>query len=93
MCQTREAVRIAVIGDYTPQFESHPATTDAIRLAANALGLEVSVEWMPTPGTSEGSLGRYDGLWAAPGSPYQSFEGMLRAIRLARERQWPFVGT
>lgn len=28
-----------------------------------------------------------------PGSPYQSFDGMLRGIQFARERNWPFVGT
>lgn len=32
-------------------------------------------------------------LWAAPGSPYKSFDGMLKGIEFARSRDWPFLGT
>ena len=85
--------RIAVVGDYTPEFESHPATTEALLLAGRSLGLETTVEWVPTSEVSEERLRGFQGLWAAPGSPYKSFDGMLRAIRCARERRWPFVGT
>ena len=28
-----------------------------------------------------------------PGSPYKSFDGMLKGIEFARERDWPFLGT
>ncbi len=33
------------------------------------------------------------GLWIAPASPYRSMEGALEAIRWARERQIPLLGT
>ena len=85
--------RIAVVGDYTPEFESHPATTEALLLAGRSLGLETTVEWIPTPEASADRLRGFQGVWAAPGSPYKSFTGMLSAIRCARERMWPFVGT
>ena len=85
--------RIAVVGDYTPEFESHPATTEAIHLAGRSLGMEITVEWVPTTEVSEERLRGFQGIWAAPGSPYKSFRGMLDAIRFARERRWPFVGT
>jgi len=35
----------------------------------------------------------YGGIVAAPGSPYASMEGVLAAIRHARERGVPFTGT
>jgi CTP synthase (UTP-ammonia lyase) len=38
-------------------------------------------------------LERCDALWASPGRPYRSMEGALAAIRFARDRNWPFVGT
>jgi len=38
-------------------------------------------------------LERFDGLWASPGSPYESAEGMLKGIEFARRRDWPFLGT
>ena len=85
--------RVAVVGDYTPEFESHPATTEALLLAGRSLGRETTVEWMPTPEVSEDRLRGFQGIWAAPGSPYKSFTGMLSAIRFARERLRPFVGT
>ena len=85
--------RIAVVGDYTPEFESHPATTEAILLAGRSLGAEATVEWLPTTEVTEDRLHSFHGIWAAPGSPYQSFSGMLAAIRFARERLRPFVGT
>src|SRR6202161_4928999 len=43
--------------------------------------------------TAEKTLEGFDGLWAAPGSPYKSFYGMLKGIEFARRRDWPFLGT
>ena len=85
--------RIAVVGDYNPEFASHPATTESIELAGRSLGLETTIEWVPTTEAGEDRLRGFGGLWAAAGSPYQSLQGMLSAIRLARESRWPFVGT
>jgi CTP synthase (UTP-ammonia lyase) len=92
-----EAVKIGIIGDFNAQFHSHPATHAAIQHAARALGMTVESRWLPTaslldPGAQD-MLASYDGLWAAPASPYGSMEGMLAGIRFARERDWPFVGT
>ena len=55
------------------------------------------MNWIPTfdleiPG-SEAMLEPFDGLIAAPGGPYRSFNGMLRAIEFARTRDWPFTAT
>lgn len=86
-------MRIAIVGDYTPAFESHPATTDAILLAAEFAGLNVAVEWLPTTEVSDQTLICYEALWASPGSPYRSMDGMLHALRFARERLRPMVAT
>jgi CTP synthase (UTP-ammonia lyase) len=90
-------LKIAVVGDYNPEFKSHPATTAAIQRSAAALHLAVSVQWVPTESISaqgaEAVLEAFDGIWAAPGSPYRSFHGMLQSIRYARERKRPFYGT
>jgi len=90
-------ISIAVVGDYNASFRSHPATTQAIQMAAEAVRIPTKVEWIPTtsvkPDIPERILSGYDGVWAAPASPYRSFDGMLAAIRYARERGIPFVGT
>src|SRR5690606_35231075 len=38
-------------------------------------------------------LSVYDAVWVVPGSPYQNPEGVLGAIRFARETMCPFLGT
>ena len=91
------AVRIGILGDYNPDFRSHHATTDSVQHAAQKIGLKLESEWIPTPSltpnSSEKILEGFDALWAAPGSPYKSFEGMLKGIEFARRRDWPFLGT
>jgi len=92
-----DAVRIGILGDFNSEFRSHHATNDALQHAARKLKLAVESEWVPTPSLvpadSEKKLESYDGLWASPGSPYKSFDGMLRGIEFARRRDWPFLGT
>ena len=91
------AIRIGVLGDFNPEFRSHHALNDSLQHAAAKLKLEMKSEWLPTPSLVKPSadevLATFDGLWAAPGSPYQSMEGMLHGIQFAREQDWPFLGT
>jgi CTP synthase (UTP-ammonia lyase) len=91
------AVRIGILGDFNPEFRSHHATPDSLQHAAHKLDLKVESEWIPTPSLTgsdaEKILESFDGLWASPGSPYKSFDGMLKGIEFARRRDWPFLGT
>jgi CTP synthase (UTP-ammonia lyase) len=80
---------IGVIGDYQPRNETH-STLDASLAHVGA-----EWEWVPTdavPSPDEIAR-RYGGLWIAPASPYRSMEGALGAVRTARERGVPLVGT
>jgi CTP synthase (UTP-ammonia lyase) len=89
-------VRIGIIGDYNPDFHPHLATNAAIHHAADHLNLIAGVDWLPTPllaRNTDSLLRQCDALWCAPGSPYQSMDGALKAIRFAREHDWPFIGT
>lgn len=92
-----QQIGIGVIGDFEPAFHSHFATNAAIYDAATKLRIPVELRWLPTPSLTDSNgdkiLRRWDGLIASPGSPYKSFDGMLRGIQFARERNWPFVGT
>jgi CTP synthase (UTP-ammonia lyase) len=92
-----DAVRIGILGDFNPEFRSHQATNDALQHAAGKLHQRVESTWIPTSSVLETSgqkkLESFDGIWAAPGSPYNSFAGMLRGIEFARRRDWPFLGT
>ncbi len=92
-----QTASIGIIGDFDEDRPAHRATNDALNHAASRLSAQVNIMWLPTPLllTKEGprELEQFDGLWAAPGSPYRSLEGALRGIQLARELDRPFFGT
>src|SRR5271169_4638172 len=97
MSHVTESVRIGILGDFNPEFRSHHATNEALQHAAAKLNQRVESEWIPTASVLEANgqkrLESFDGIWASPGSPYKSFDGMLRGIEFARRRDWPFLGT
>jgi len=92
-----QPVRIAIVGDYNQDSRSHAATNEALTHTAESLSIPLEYKWLPTQTLfsegAEGTLGKFHGLWAAPGSPYSSTDGALNSIRFAREQGWPFIGT
>jgi CTP synthase (UTP-ammonia lyase) len=89
-------VRVALIGDYDPAIAAHRAIPLALGLAAQAVGCQADPSWIATPdplGDAAGVLSSYQAIWCVPGSPYASMDGALAAIRYARERGVPFLGT
>lgn len=90
-------IRVGVIGDFNPSSESHRATNDALKHAADLLPATIRIEWVATLELErtlvDTALRRFHALWCAPGSPYKSMTGALEGIRFARESGWPFFGT
>ena len=88
---------IAIVGDFDASNQSHIATDDAIEHCSKSIGLPVEHHWIATEelarpdGTSR--LADVRGFWIAPASPYKSMDGALLAIRTARERGIPLLGT
>ena len=82
---------VGVVGDFNPDNHTHRATNDGLAHAA------IDFEWVSTTEVpsdqAERRLARYAGIFVAPSSPYRSMEGALAAIRFARERGVPLVGT
>lgn len=90
------AIHIGLIGDYSPDVKAHFAIPQAVALASSALGCSAEVSWLATKECehiADSILATYDALWCVPGSPYESMNGALRAIRFAREQGVPFLGT
>ena len=90
-------MQIGILGDYDPASPTLPAVEQSIKHASEQLKMAAEVRWLPTDSLLtpqlETQLAACDGIWAGPGSPYKSFDGMLRGIEFARRRDWPFVGT
>ncbi|HLW46655.1 MAG TPA: hypothetical protein VKW09_02700 [bacterium] len=81
---------IGVIGDLDLNNPTHRFTNAALEHAA------VEYAWVPTDRIRHGAaaaLPRFAGLLIAPGSPYRDMEGAIAAVRYARERGVPLVGT
>jgi CTP synthase (UTP-ammonia lyase) len=88
------AIHIGLIGDYNETVTAHQAIPRALELAGDVLSAPVHFEWVPTVEIADESrIQEFDGLWCVPATPYRSMEGALRAIRFARERGRPFLGT
>ncbi len=92
-----EKLQIGIIGDFNPYLRYHIATNEALQHAGAALAVRVDHTWLETQSLDnsnyEITLERFDALWCAPGSPYKSMDGALKAIQFAREKDWPFTGT
>jgi len=96
LTRSRTALKIAIVGDRDLTFRPHAATDEAIAHAAAALDLTVDSTWVGTEEFKQGSgsqLADAHGIFIAPGSPYKSLNGALAAIRFARERMRPLLGT
>jgi CTP synthase (UTP-ammonia lyase) len=90
----RQTIKIALVGDYDPNVPAHQAIPVVLERVANETVFNVQAIWVPTTDIGDGtSLGAFDGIWCIPASPYRDMDGALTAIRFARERQVPFLGT
>jgi len=92
-----DTLRIALVGDFDPTKLAHQAIPLALGAVARQQAIEIRAEWTHTlaleGGAAPALLDDIDGLWCVPASPYASAEGAIAAIRYARERGIPFLGT
>jgi CTP synthase (UTP-ammonia lyase) len=90
-------VRIGILADYKENFPPHFTIGPSLQHAAKGLDTRVEGRWIASDSlldnAGRAALDECHGLWAGPGSPYRSLEGMLSGIRFARERRIPFLGT
>src|SRR5216683_177668 len=88
-------LRAALVGDFDPSVVAHLAIPKALNLASTQQGIEVQPVWVHTSSIFrvDAQFASFDGIWCVPASPYASTLGALAAIRYARERGRPFLGT
>jgi len=92
----RDEVSIAICGKYVEYEDSYKSLKEALVHGALALNLRLSVTWIEAEGLEdpsfEAQLRGYDGILVPGGFGKRGIEGMLNAIRYARERQVPYFG-
>ena len=88
--------RIAVVGKYTELVDSYKSVQEALIHGGIANDVKVNIEWLLSERFSGGEgvekLADYDGLLIPGGFGPRGVEGMLEAIRWAREHEMPFFG-
>ncbi|HEX8694105.1 MAG TPA: CTP synthase [Longimicrobium sp.] len=90
------AVRIAVVGKYVALVDSYKSVAEALKHGGIANDAHVEIDWLSSEdfenGQSAEKLRDYHGLLIPGGFGVRGVEGMLSAIRWARENGLPFFG-
>ncbi len=88
--------RIAVVGKYTELIDAYKSVQEALIHGGIANDVKVDIDWLLSETFTDGEgierLARYDGLLIPGGFGPRGVEGMLEAIRYAREHEMPFFG-
>jgi CTP synthase len=89
-------VRIAVVGKYTSLVDSYKSVAEALVHGGIANDVSVEIAWLSSEDFEAGRpadiLDHFDGLLIPGGFGVRGVEGMLDAVRYAREREMPFFG-
>lgn len=87
--------KIAIIGDYHQNEESHRLIMESIKEVSEEIQSELHAQWIMSDAldVSEEHLKLFDGFWFSPGSPYKDAKNVLSAIQYARENGVPALGT
>jgi CTP synthase len=93
----RDRVRIAVVGKYTELVDSYKSVQEALIHGGIANDVGVDISWLSSDLFTSGDRAReilsaYDGLLVPGGFGVRGVEGMVEAIRAARETKLPFLG-
>ena len=90
-------VRIAVVGKYTEYADSYKSVLESLIHGGIANDVGVEVNWISSEAFTDREaastlLAGYDGLLVPGGFDVRGVEGMVEAIRAARESGLPFFG-
>ena len=91
-----DEVSIAITGKYVEYEDSYKSLKEALVHGALKYNLKLNVTWIEAEGLEEPGyeeqLRGYDGILVPGGFGKRGIEGMLNAIRYAREREVPYFG-
>jgi len=97
----KDDVNIAIVGKYVEYEDSYKSLKEALTHGAIAENLKLNVTWIEAEGLEsktpedkgyESQLEGFDGILVPGGFGKRGIEGMLNAIRYAREKKVPYFG-
>jgi CTP synthase len=97
MQNPEDEVDIGLIGKYVEYEDSYKSLKEALLHGGLAHRLKVNIHWIESDDLQwpdcERALDKYDGILVPGGFGKRGVEGMIAAIRFARERQVPYFGV
>jgi CTP synthase len=97
----KDEVAIAIVGKYVEYEDSYKSLKEALTHGAVARSLKLNVTWIEAEGLEsktpedqdyERQLEGFDGILVPGGFGKRGIEGMLNAIKYAREKKVPYFG-
>jgi CTP synthase len=92
----RDEVTIGLVGKYVEYEDSYKSLKEALLHGGLAHQIKVNIHWIEAEGVVgedwESQLRGYDGILVPGGFGKRGIDGMLNAIRYARERRVPYFG-
>src|SRR5271154_5309685 len=92
----QDEVSIGIVGKYVEYEDSYKSLKEALVHGALAHNLKLRVTWIEAEGLEvenfEAQLAGFDGILVPGGFGKRGIEGMLNAIRYARENKVPYFG-
>jgi len=92
----KDEVSIGIVGKYVEYEDSYKSLKEALVHGALAENLKLKVTWLEAEGLEvegyESQLEDFDGILVPGGFGKRGIEGMLNAIRFARENNIPYFG-
>ena len=89
-------VDIALVGKYVRYEDAYKSLKEALLHGGFAHGVKTNIHWIDSEGLlepgGERQLEPYDGILVPGGFGERGVEGMIQAIRYARERKVPYFG-
>ncbi len=89
-------VDIALVGKYVAYEDSYKSLREALLHGGLAHDVRVNIHWIDAEGLTEpgyeAQLAAFDGILVPGGFGKRGIEGMIQAIRFARERKVPYFG-
>jgi CTP synthase len=92
----KDEVSIAIVGKYVEYEDSYKSLKEALLHGGLAHRIKVNINWLEAEGLSgegwEQQLAGYDAILVPGGFGKRGIEGMIKAVRYARERKVPYFG-
>jgi CTP synthase len=101
ICQRADAavepVRIALVGKYVQLEDAYLSVSESLRHAGYLHGAGIEIDWVDSESLTDDAvalerLQDHDGILIPGGFGGRGIEGKIRAARVARERQIPYLG-